>query len=265
VTGRYGDGHPNRQAPWPSRHIRRDSAVGLRSSPRARPRAAGQALPDRGACAWPLPWQIGTAGVGGQVVVGHGERACPAAAAYLTELAATALALQRLRIAQHARRGEGLTMTRRSSFPTSRCRWRRLLGACTLLSAKWPHLAATGELWLRCSVGRASTPGALTLDDATLVDRLAHELQQAMGLRAKPLDTHVMRWERSLPRYAPGHLDRVARIEDQLAVLPGLALAGSAYRGLGVPQCIAQGQAAAERVLAAIPDANARMSPLARA
>jgi len=142
---------------------------------------------------------------------------------------------------------------------------RRLLGACTWLSAKWPHLAATGELWLRCSVGRAGTPSALTLDDATLVDRLAHELQQAMGLRVKPLDTHVMRWERSLPRYAPGHLDRVARIEDRLTALPGLALAGSAYRGIGVPQCITQGQSAAERVLAATSDTNARMSPLARA
>jgi oxygen-dependent protoporphyrinogen oxidase len=92
----------------------------------------------------------------------------------------------------------------------------------------------------------------LKLDDATLVARLAHELEQALGLRAKPLDTHVMRWERSLPRYEPGHLDRVARIEDHLARLPGLELAGAAYRGIGVPQCITQGQAAAERILAAI-------------
>jgi oxygen-dependent protoporphyrinogen oxidase len=141
----------------------------------------------------------------------------------------------------------------------------RLLGACTCLSAKWPHLTATGEVWLRCSVGRASMPGALKLDDATLVARLAHELKQALGLRAKPLDTHVMRWERSLPRYEPGHLDRVARIEDQLARLPGLELAGAAYRGIGVPQCITQGQAAAERILAAITDTNAVVSPQTRA
>ena len=131
---------------------------------------------------------------------------------------------------------------------------RRLLGACTWLSSKWPHLAATGELWLRCSVGRASTASALQLDDTELVTRLADELREAMGLHGKPLSTHVTRWERALPRYEPGHLDRVGRIEDELTALPGIELAGAAYRGMGVPQCIAQGRAAAERVLTAIAD-----------
>lgn len=129
---------------------------------------------------------------------------------------------------------------------------RRLLGACTLLSAKWSHFAATGELWLRCSIGRASAAGALALDDEVLVARLADELREAMGLEGMPLSSHVTRWERALPLYEPGHLDRVARVEQELARLPGVALAGAAYGGIGVPSCITRGRTAAEQVLAAL-------------
>ncbi len=129
---------------------------------------------------------------------------------------------------------------------------RRLLGACTWLSAKWPHLAASGETWLRCSVGRRDAARALDLDDATLVGELSAELREAMGLRGEPLGTLVTRWEDALPLYQPGHVERVARIEHELSRLPRVALAGAAYRGIGVPQCIAQGRAAAEQTLAAI-------------
>jgi protoporphyrinogen/coproporphyrinogen III oxidase len=132
----------------------------------------------------------------------------------------------------------------------------RLLGACTWLSAKWPHLAADGETWLRCSVARRQAAGAIGLDDATLVQRVAAELRAATGLRGEPADSRVTRWERSLPRYEPGHLERVARIEEELAGLRGVALAGAAYRGIGVPQCVAQGRAAAAQTLAAL-DARA--------
>lgn len=129
---------------------------------------------------------------------------------------------------------------------------RRLLGACTWLSAKWPHLAASGETWLRCSVGRRNAARALSSDDATLVGELSAELCEAMGLRGEPAGARVTRWEDALPHYEPGHLERVARIEHELSSLPGVALAGAAYRGMGVPQCIAQGRTAAERTLAAL-------------
>jgi oxygen-dependent protoporphyrinogen oxidase len=129
---------------------------------------------------------------------------------------------------------------------------RRLLGAGTWLSAKWPHFAATGELWLRCSVGRASAAGALGMDDEVLVARLADELREATGLVGMPLSSHVTRWARALPLYEPGHLDRVARIKTALERLPGVALAGAAYGGIGVPQCITQGRTAAEQVHAAL-------------
>jgi oxygen-dependent protoporphyrinogen oxidase len=128
----------------------------------------------------------------------------------------------------------------------------RLLGACTWLSAKWPQLAASGETWLRCSIGRRDAARALTLDDATLVEEASAELREAMGLRGEPLGALVTRWENALPLYEPGHLERVDRIEQELSRLPRVALAGAAYRGIGVPQCIAQGRAAAEQALAAI-------------
>lgn len=126
---------------------------------------------------------------------------------------------------------------------------RRVLGACTSLSAKWPHLDEGGEVWLRCSVARTHTAGALEADDGTLVDRLAGDLRDAIGLHGMPREAHLTRWEQSVPLYAPGHQGRVEGIERQLAQLPGVALAGAAYRGIGVPQCISQGRAAAQRVL----------------
>ena len=67
-----------------------------------------------------------------------------------------------------------------------------------------------------------------------------------------PLSSHVTRWARALPLYEPGHLDRVARIKTALERLPGVALAGAAYGGIGVPQCITQGRTAAEQVHAAL-------------
>lgn len=125
----------------------------------------------------------------------------------------------------------------------------RLLGACTSLSAKWPHLDEGEEVWLRCSVSRSSTSHALETGDGPLVDRLTADLRDAIGLQSMPLDAHVTRWEQSVPMYAPGHFERVQRIEHHVEQLPGIALAGAAYRGVGVPQCIAQGRAAAQQVL----------------
>lgn len=132
---------------------------------------------------------------------------------------------------------------------------RRLLGACTWLSNKWPHLAASGKLWLRCSVARSSVARALALEDEQLVGAIAAELREA-GLAGAPVSAHVTRWERALPVYEPGHLDRVARIERGLERLPRVALAGAAYRGIGAPQCIAQAQDAARRLLAALGDGD---------
>ena len=79
-----------------------------------------------------------------------------------------------------------------------------------------------------------------------------------MGLHASPDDALVVRHRGAFPQYAVGHLDRVARIEDELAAgLPGVVVAGSPYRGVGVPSCIAGGRAAAQRLLTERPQAPA--------
>jgi oxygen-dependent protoporphyrinogen oxidase len=71
------------------------------------------------------------------------------------------------------------------------------------------------------------------------------DLADAVGLTARPVDTHVQRWGGGLPQYAVGHLDRVARIRAAVAAVPGLAVCGAAYDGVGVPAVIASARAAA--------------------
>ena len=120
----------------------------------------------------------------------------------------------------------------------------RAVKAATFSSSKWGWLAqSAGDLVvLRASLGRAGQPAELDRDDADLVKLVLADLADAVGLRAKPAGTHVQRWGDSLPQYAVGHLDRVARVR---AGLPeGLAVAGAAYDGVGIPACIASANVA---------------------
>lgn len=127
----------------------------------------------------------------------------------------------------------------------------RLIKGCTWVSAKWPHLTpADGGMVVRCSVGGAGYEHALALDDRSLVTRVVRELDEMAGLRVRPRTWRVTRWENALPQYTVGHLDRLEHIESLLP--PGIALAGAAYRGAGIPDCIRQGEEAAARVLEAV-------------
>jgi oxygen-dependent protoporphyrinogen oxidase len=106
-------------------------------------------------------------------------------------------------------------------------------------------------VWLRASVGRDGDATALGLDDDALVAVVLADLRDTMQLRGKPTEVRVTRWIDSFPQYRPGHLDRVDAIDADLASsAPGLAVAGAALRGLGIPACIRQGTAASQRVLA---------------
>ena len=73
-----------------------------------------------------------------------------------------------------------------------------------------------------------------------------------MGLRATPVASRVTRWENGLPQYAVGHVDRVARIRQEAGKLPGLAVCGAVYDGVGVPACVGSGRRAAAEVLATL-------------
>jgi oxygen-dependent protoporphyrinogen oxidase len=103
---------------------------------------------------------------------------------------------------------------------------------------------------VRCSVGRIGEETMLQRDDAELV-ALAHaELAQATGIAVTPTDTRVTRWGGGLPQYTVGHLDRVARIRTAVAAQPGLAVAGAAYDGVGIPACVATARLAADTIAA---------------
>jgi protoporphyrinogen/coproporphyrinogen III oxidase len=126
----------------------------------------------------------------------------------------------------------------------------RLLTACSWTSAKWDHLGGDGTTWLRASAGRDGDQRALAMDDDQLVTALLDDLGETMSLRARPEEVRVSRWVDSFPQYRPGHLGRVSDVDaDLTANAPGLAVAGAALRGLGVPACIRQGRAAARRLL----------------
>jgi oxygen-dependent protoporphyrinogen oxidase len=126
-----------------------------------------------------------------------------------------------------------------------------MITACTWSSSKWSQLAGD-HLLLKCSVGHAHNRTALDLDDEALIGAVRSDLAHAMGLRGEPLEQRVFRFERAMPQYAVGHLERIRRIEQALSRLPAVSVAGAAYRGVGVASCIRDGQSAADRSLLAL-------------
>lgn len=127
----------------------------------------------------------------------------------------------------------------------------RQVKAVTFSSVKWPQLAeqAPDLMVVRCSIGRFGEEHLLQRSDEELKAAAIAELAQVCGVGGLPVDSRVTRWGGALPQYAVGHADRVARIRAAVAAVPGLAVAGAAYDGLGIPACIATARAAASRVL----------------
>jgi oxygen-dependent protoporphyrinogen oxidase len=120
--------------------------------------------------------------------------------------------------------------------------------ACTYLDRKWPHLARDGEALLRASLGRIDDTRPASWSDAECAERAWDELGALIGLSGEPTDSVVVRHSEALPQYRVHHLLRTAGVEAAAARLGGLAVAGAAYRGVGVPACIASGRAAAHAV-----------------
>jgi oxygen-dependent protoporphyrinogen oxidase len=125
---------------------------------------------------------------------------------------------------------------------------RRSVFACTFSSVKYPGRAPEGHVLLRCFVGGALNERILESDDSALIAGVRHELRDALGITVEPLLARVVRWTKAMPQYHVGHASRVETIERCAAALPGLQLAGGAYRGVGIADCVRSGEAAAERV-----------------
>lgn len=123
----------------------------------------------------------------------------------------------------------------------------RLIVGSTWVTAKWPHLGSGDRVVIRCAVGRAGDDQWQSSGDRQLADGVHAELVEAMGLRSSPSAFEVVRWPAAMPQYEVGHPARLSRIDAHLDAMPGLFLAGAAYRGIGLPACIQQGREAAER------------------
>jgi oxygen-dependent protoporphyrinogen oxidase len=123
-----------------------------------------------------------------------------------------------------------------------------LVKAATFVTRKWPHLATgSGPVIVRASLGRHGEEDRLQFDDAELIALARRELGELTGAELPPpAAAWLQRWGGSLPQYAPGHTGRVAAVRAQLP--PGLAVAGAAFDGVGIPACIASGERAAEDV-----------------
>ncbi len=126
---------------------------------------------------------------------------------------------------------------------------RRRVRALTFVHNKFPHRAPAEKGILRVFLGGLSDEGVLALSDDEILSTVRRELREILNLEASPRTERIYRWNKAMAQYGPGHLDRVKRIQQSVAASPGLALAGNAFQGIGVPDCIASGLNAANAVL----------------
>jgi oxygen-dependent protoporphyrinogen oxidase len=126
----------------------------------------------------------------------------------------------------------------------------RAINAVTLTSTKFDHRAPAGHVLLRVFFGGSRSPHMMDRDDEELVAIVRDELRALLGIEAKPIFHRIYRWHRANPQYDVGHLQLIEQIE---AALPGgLYVTGSPYRGIGLPDCVHQGQQTAARILSEI-------------
>ncbi len=137
-------------------------------------------------------------------------------------------------------------------FLVPRSEGKRLLAA-TFVHNKFPHRAPDDRALLRCFFAGRNAEDVWTLSDEQIVGIVRNELQQILGpqihgLRAEPLFARVYKWKSAMAQYGVGHLDRLKRIERLRQQLPGVGLAGNAYSGIGVPDCVRTGRDAAKQL-----------------
>lgn len=130
-------------------------------------------------------------------------------------------------------------------FLVPRSEGRRML-ACTFVHVKFPHRAPEDRGILRCFIGGSRDEAVFQFSDDELVDLVRRNLAEVLSLTAEPRFARVYRWRGAMAQYTSGHLARVQRIRQIQSSIPGLYLAGNAYQGIGVPDCIASGELAAK-------------------
>ena len=129
---------------------------------------------------------------------------------------------------------------------------KRSLIACTFSSMKFAGRAPEGCALLRAFVGGGLQPELIELDEAEMLARVRADLRDLLRIESAPLFSEISKWRKSMPQYEIGHIGLVNRIAERVAALPGLALAGNAFTGVGIPDCIRSGAAAANSVFNAL-------------
>lgn len=137
--------------------------------------------------------------------------------------------------------GTGFVVSRKSDFRMTACTWTH---------RKWPETTPAGKVLLRAYVGKPTDQAIVHLSDGKIVDIVLKELNQIMDIKNRPEFSKVTRWKETMPQYTVGHQERLDKIQKEMSeALPGVFLAGSSYGGVGIPDCIAQGEEAVGDVL----------------
>ena len=137
--------------------------------------------------------------------------------------------------------GTGFVVSRNSDYSITACTWTH---------KKWAHSTPKGKVLLRCYVGRAGEETIVDLSDDRIIKIVLDDLKKTMDITMNPDFSIISRWQNSMPQYTVGHKQRLTDILDHMnAELPGVFLAGASYGGVGLPDCIDQGEAAVQNVL----------------
>ncbi len=126
--------------------------------------------------------------------------------------------------------------------------------AMTWVSSKWRERAPEGKVLLRAFIGRAGQEEYLKGDDASLIRIARQEMASVLGISGEPELTRVYRWDRGMPQYTLGHLQRIDAIAVACSSVPGFEIAGNMFRGVGIPDCIASGEYASSSLLKTLRD-----------
>lgn len=137
--------------------------------------------------------------------------------------------------------GTGFLVSRNSDYRITACTWTH---------KKWPHTTPDGKALLRAYVGKPSDQEVVDLSDNEIQNIVLNDLNKIMNITQPPEFTVVTRWKDARAQYTVGHKERIHRIKESLrSELPGVFVAGASFEGLGVPDCIDQGEQAVVDVL----------------